>query len=124
MLKASRNVMLVALLPVLALLAFGFQNCAKANFDFSQDSILNEKYSNFSLLPMTIQTEMNQPKDFQVSFTGNKGSLSISVLDNTFATSGRTSNGTIEVINGAEFQVRYTPDPFFSRRRSSDALCG
>lgn len=90
-----------------------FQNCSKATFDMTDESIFNELYSTFGLVDMTISVEMNRPKDFDAAWTGNKGSLVLTTVDNGNQPAIRTAHGQVQIRSGRDFQVTYTPDPFF-----------
>lgn len=113
--RGSSTAVMAKSAVVLGVLAsvFIFQNCAQNKFELSEESITHEKYSTFSLLPLVVHVEMNQPKEFQASWTGERGSLLLSTTDQGASTSIRTSHGTLEVMNTGDFQLRYTPDNMF-----------
>lgn len=104
-----------------------FQNCSSQNFSALDsdvlaasaenpvgiDSITDPKYSNFALIDQIVFVEMNQPKQFEGKWTGEKGSLNLSTADNSIQSVIRTVHGEVRIQNGKDFQVLYTPDHLF-----------
>lgn len=109
----QRNHFMLVTTLALAVLPLFFQNCSKANFEMTDASIYNEMYSAFSLVDMTVQVEMNKAKDFDATWTGDKGSLVLTTVDNANISQIQTANGLVVIRSGRDFQVTYTPKQFF-----------
>lgn len=110
--RKHRLMLSFTIVGMMALPVF-FQNCSGAKFELTDDSIYNDKYSTFALVDMVVPVEMNKPKDFDVAWTGDKGALILSTADQALGTEIRTAHGMVRIRSGRDFQVTYTPDPYF-----------
>jgi hypothetical protein len=82
---------------------FAFQNCSKSFFLASKGVIENSSFSSQSVLA---ETEMNTPVEFTLPHQGDLAGVKIDFA----GANGVKINGTLEVIDAANFKIKYQPN--------------
>ncbi len=82
---------------------FAFQNCSKSFFLPSHGILDNSSFSSQSVLAVT---EMNTPVEFTLPHQGNLSGVKIDFA----GANGVKINGTLEVVDAANFKIKYQPN--------------